>query len=314
MSLVQLLPLLLLGCARALILDAGVWGPADSVHALDSVIAAVEKVAHNPHLSPEKLAKAKLVAMDIKQDIEAVEHGNLTKQEAHNRVGSALKELTAFEADMAKMPADRIAELKKKLAEKEAELKKDKNMMKLLKLKKELIEKKLMLQKLIASKAAAEGGRKSDEEEVAKSSAMVKAVLNMTQGLGTAAQAQKDATFKKVLATVQAREHEVSDALARADAQEKKSEAALDAALKQQLPSLGKGDAVTKGQTMLKQLKSQERRKFAKAKALKQIELKELKEVDAQAAKKDTAGLQKALTKLQQEGRSMQAQSGKFLY
>merc|ERR1740138_1712711 len=159
------------------------------------------------------------------------------------------------------MPADRIAELKKKLAEKEAELKKDKNMMKLLKLKKELIEKKLMLQKLLASKAAAEGSRKSDEDEVAKTSAMVKVVLNMTQGLGHGTQAQKDATFKKVLATVQAREHEVSDALARADAEEKKGEASLDAVIKKQLPSTGKGDAVTKGQSMLKQIKSQERRK-----------------------------------------------------
>jgi hypothetical protein len=279
------------------------------------VIAAVDKVAHNPHLSPEKLAKAKVVTMDIKQDIEAVEHGNLTKQQAHDRVGSAIKELTTFEEDLAKMPADdRIAELKKKLAEKEALLKKDKNMMKLLKLKKELIEKKLMLQKLLASKAAAEGSHKADEEEVAKTGEMVKQVLKLTQGLDKAAQAQKDAALKKVLGTVQAREHEVSDTLAKADAEEKKNEAELDAAMKKQLPSLGKDDAVKKGQSMLKLLKSQEHRKFAKARALKQIELKELKEVEAQATKKDLAGVQRVLAKLQQEGRAVQAQSGKFLY
>jgi hypothetical protein len=314
MSLVSFFPVLLLACARALVLDAGTWGPSDSVHALDAVIVAVEKVTHNPHLSPEKLAKAKLVAMDIKQDIEAVEHGNLTKQQAHERVGSAIKELTAFEEDLAKMPADRIAELKKKLAEKEAELKKDKNMMKLLNLKKELIEKKLMLQKLLASKAASENSRKADEEEVAKTGAMVKQVLNLTQGLGSAAKATKDAALKKVLGAVQAREHEVTESLARADAEEKKSEATLDAALKKQLPSMGKDDAVKKGQSMLKLLKSQERRKFAKARALKQIELKELKEVETQATKKDITGVQQALAKLQQEGRTVQAQSGNFLH
>jgi hypothetical protein len=305
---------LLVAAARAAVLDDSTWGPSDSVNALDAVIAAVDKVVHNPHLSPENLAKAKHVAEDIKGDIEAVEGGNLTKQQAHEKVGAAIKELTAFEEDLRKAPADRLSMLKKQLAQKMAELAKDKSMIKLLKLKKELAEKKLMLQNLLSQKAAAEGGRNADEAEVAKTGAMIKKVLNMTQGLASAAQGVKDATLKAVLGTVQAREHEVADALARADAEEKKGEASLDAAIEKQLPTQGKGDAIAKGQSMLKLLKTQERRKYAKARALKTIELKELKDVEARAEKKDVVGLQKALAKLQQEGRAVQAKSGNFLH
>jgi hypothetical protein len=305
---------LLVAAARAAVLDDSTWGPSDSVNALDAVIAAVDKVVHNPHLSPENLAKAKHVAEDIKGDIEAVEGGNLTKQQAHEKVGAAIKELTAFEEDLRKAPADRLSMLKKQLAQKMAELAKDTSMIKLLKLKKALAEKKLMLQKLLSQKAAAEGGRQADEAEVAKTGAMIKKVLNMTQGLASAAQGVKDATLKAVLGTVQAREHEVADTLARADAEEKKGEASVDAAIEKQLPTQGKGDAIAKGQSMLKLLKTQERRKYAKARALKTIELKELKDVEARAEKKDVVGLQKALAKLQQEGRAVQAKSGNFLH
>lgn len=309
-----LLPALLLACAHAVVLDDGTWGPSDSVHALDAVITAIDKVTHNPKLSPAMLAKAKHAADDIKGDIEAVEGGNLTKKQAHERVGAAIKELTALEEDLAKEPADRMAVLKKQLAEKQAQLAKDNNMMKMLRLKKSLVEKKLMLQKLLAQKVAAEDGRKADEEEVAKISATVKQVLNMTQGLGGASQAKKNATLKTVLGTVRAREQEVSDQLARADAKQNQTLASLGAAMKQKAPTRGKDDAITKGQSLLKLLKGQARRKFAKARALKQIELKELKDVEAQAEKKDIVGLQRALTKLQQEGRAVQTKSGNFLH
>lgn len=305
---------LFLTVAHAYVLDDGTWGPSDSVHALDGVIAAVDKIAHNPHLSPEKLAKARHVAEDIKGDIEAVESGNLTKQQAHEKVGAAIKELTAFEADLHKAPADRLAMLKKQLAEKEALLKKDQNMMKLLNLKKQLIEKKLMLQKLLAQKAAAEDSQKADEAEVKKTSAMVKKVLNMTKGLEGAAEAVKSATLQAVLGAVKSRQQEVSEALAKADAEQKKDEASLDSTIKKQLPAQGKGDAVSKGQSMLKLLKTQERRKFAKARALKQIELKELKEAQTKVEKKDVAGLWKVLARLQQEGQALQAKSGNFLH
>jgi len=298
-------------------LDESMWGPSDSVHALDAVVAAVDKVVKNPHLSPERLAEAKRVAEDVKGDVEAVENGKLTKAQAHEKVGAAIKELTAFEANLTKVSSglDKIAMLKKQLAEKKAELAKDENLMKLFKLKKELAEKKLMLQKLINQKADSENSNKADQEEVAKTSAMVKDLVAMAKNLrGGNSKQELPAPLKAVLATVQARDHAVSDALAKIDAEQKKSEASLDAAMQKQMPTKGKGDALAKGQSMLKLLKTQERRQFAKARALKQIELKELKDAEASIEKGDITGLLKVLVKIQQESQKLQAKSGNFLY
>jgi len=306
---------LLFGLASSL--DEGTWGPSDSVHALDAVITAVDNIAKNPHLTPSSLAEAKHVAEDVKGDIEAVENGKLTKAQAHEKVGAAMKELTAFAANLTKVSSnlDRVSMLKKQLAEKKAELAKDENMLKIFKLKKELAEKKLMLQKLINQKASAENSHKADQEEVAKTSAMVKDLVAMAKNLrGANSTKELPAPLKAVLATVQARDHAVSDALAKMDAEEKKSEASLDAAMQKQMPTKGKGDALAKGQSMLKLLKTQEHRQFAKARALKQIELKELKDAEASIEKGDIAGVQKVVIKMQQESQKLQAKTGNFLY
>lgn len=284
--------------ARGAVVDADyhkqdMWGPADSVHALDAVIAAVDKVANNKHLTPERRARAQHVAEDIKKDIEAVEGGNLTKQQAHERVGHAMQELSAFEAELmnqtaqAKNTEDRIAMLKKRLADKQAELAKDKSLMKLLKLKKELVEKKLMLQNLLAQKAASEGGHDATETAslVKNLVAMGKAGMNKTS-----------------LERVQAREKEVADGLAKMDAKHTKNEGAFKA--------FNSGNA-TRETKMLKMLKSQEKRIFKKARALKQEELNELKEAEASVKQGDVARLRKVLGKIEHEG---DAKSGKFLH
>merc|ERR1719510_345465 len=90
--------LLLLAAASATVEDA--WGPPESVHALDAVIVAVNKIVAMPHLTPEKLARAKVVAADVKSNIEAVEGGKLSKQEANKKIASAIKELTSFQSEM----------------------------------------------------------------------------------------------------------------------------------------------------------------------------------------------------------------------
>merc|ERR1719464_1567230 len=135
---------------------------------------------------------------------------------------------------------------------------------------------------------------------------------NSTKGAGAGKQ-ELPAPLKAVLATVRARDHAVSDGLAKMDAEEKKSEASLDAAMQKQMPTQGKSDAIAKGQTMLKLLKTQEHRRFAKARALKQMELKELKDAENSIEKGDVAGLQKVLVKMQQDGQKLQAKTGNFL-
>lgn len=285
------------------------WGPADSVHALDGVIGAVERVVKLPNLTPAQLEEAKKMAADVKSSIEAVESGKLSKQQAHEKVGASLKELTAFEAELTKPSAveQRMAALTKQLAEKKDALAKAEKMMHLLNLKKKLMEKKLKLQKLLLAKDDAAKKDKSAAEEAANMGQLVKEVRSATAKW-------TESGTKTALAAVQAQEAAVSKGLASIDETQKKGDVMMEAALKGQLGGANKGDALAKGQAMLKELKKQEHRKLAKVRAMKQLELKELKDVEAKIKRHDVAGLQQSLQNIEGQSKALQAKSGKFLY
>jgi hypothetical protein len=293
------------GCVSAV--DEDAWGPPDSVQALGAVIGMVDKLVKSAK-TPEALKKAQVLAADVKADIEAVEGGNLTKAQAHDKVGAAIKELTAFETQLSKPPpmdparAQKLAELEKKLAEKKAELAKDENMIKLFKLKKELAEKRLRLQGLLDSKKNQEKNAKADQAEAAKTNDMVKSLVSMAKNSGLKAKEEMPAPMKAILASVESQRVSVADDLKKMEAEEKAGEAKIDGAL-------GKG-ADAQSQGMLKRLKKEQHRKFAKAQALKRIELNELKDAEASVESGDIAGLQKTLAKIEQEGKALQAKAG----
>merc|ERR1712129_563481 len=136
-----------------------------------------------------------------------------------------------------------------------AELAKAESMMKLLKLKKMLDEKRLQLQNLMDQKRASEAGRGSDAADATQTNQMVKKLLSMTKSL-TAAKKDSSA-FNDALAVVQARKHEVSDGITRLEAEEKKTGVTLRGALSKGVT----GD--TKVQGMLKHLEAEEHHKFA---------------------------------------------------
>lgn len=284
------------------------WGPVDSVHALDGVVEAVGKIVKLPHLSPAQLDQAKKIATDVKNDVEAVESGKLSKAQAHEKVGASLKELAEFETELTKPSAtdEMLATLKKHLAEKQASLAKAQKMMHLLNLQKELMEKKLLLQKLLAAKANTATKQKTDEQEAALMSELVKKVQGVEAHWN-------NTTVHSALGAVRAREEAVSKRLSVMDATEKRSEEMMESALKNQIVGT-KGDALVKGQAMLKQLKKREQRKFAKARAQEQLTLDELKDVESKLEKHDVTGLPKSLLKIEQASKSEQAKSGKFLY
>jgi len=302
-----MLRILSLAAVATVALADGTWGPADTAHALDGVIGAVEKIVHLPHLSATQLEQAKKIAADIKVDVEAVESGKLTKEQAHEKVGEGMKELAAFAAKLQKTGSlsERKAELEKQLHEKEAALAKLEKQMKLLKLKKLLAEKKLALQNLLASKAA---GQDRSAAEDAKATAAVVTQLHGLKDL-------KGVDAMKALQTVQQQEKAVGERLARLDAGQKKSEAMMTAAVQDELKAGSSGkDALEKGKKMIQALEKREKRKFAKVRAGQQIELEGLKEAEASLKGHDSAGLQKSLQKLDQLSKSTQAKSGKFLY
>jgi len=302
-----MLRILSLAAVATVALADSTWGPADTAHALDGVIGAVEKIVHLPHLSATQLEEAKKIAVDIKVDVEAVESGKLTKEQAHVKVGEGMKELAAFAAKLQKSGglSERRAQLEKQLHEKEAALAKLEKQMKLLKLKKLLAEKRLAMQNLLAAKAAGQDRSAADD---AKATAAVVTQLHGLKDL-------KGADAMRALQTVQQQEKAVGERLARLDAGQKKSEAMMTAAMQGELKSPASGkDALEKGKKMIQELEKREERKFAKVRAVQQIELEGLKEVEASLKGHDGAGLQKSLQKLDQLSKSTKAKSGKFLY
>jgi len=288
------------------------WEPPDSVHALDAVITAVNKLVLIPHLTPEKLAKAKIVAEDIKHSIESVEGGKLSKQEAHKKIGSALKELTSFQAEMlseSNVPnmSSKLANLQKQLATKKAELAKAESMMKLLKLKKMLAEKRLQLQNLMDQKRTSDASRSNDANEAAKTNQIVKKLLGMSKSLAGAKTGSS--AFTDALSVVQSRKKEVSEALARLESEDKKAGVSIRGAI-----SKGGVTDNNKVQSMLKHLEAEEHRKFAKAEALKKIEMNDLKDAEVSINKHNVPALQRTLFKMAKESKALQAKAGKFLY
>jgi len=245
--------------------------------------------------------------------VEAVEGGKLTKEQAHEKVGEAMKELVAFSATIEQQANEKVgdgskrkAELQQRLAEKEAALAKLQKQMEVLKLKKELVEKKLMLQKLLAAK---QGNTEQGEEDG-------KAMVKLTEQLQRAAGNIKGAEAAKALQAVQQREEAVKAHLARLAADQTKSEEMMKAAVEGKLMNGGsqKEDALQKGRQMIKELEKREKRKFAKVRAGQQLELEGLKEAEAGLKSHDAAALKKSLQKLEQESKALQAKSGKFLY
>jgi len=310
--------------ADALTVRAGMWGPGD----LKDVEMALEHIL-SLHMTPEMHKRAQVVASDVKTDISAIALSrNLTKTERQQKVRAAIQELVAFQDEMqnatttmeqeekmkAKMgklgkeldPA-KLEELKKELTLKKAELAKDEQAIKLMKLKKQLAEKELELDNLEIQKAHDKSAKTSVEDSKAQAE-LLKNLMAMSKNLTQSPQ------VGKVVADLKKRAKSLTDTLTSIDTTQKKSEAQLDEALKNQLASSGKQDAISKAQSMIKSLKKQEERKFQKVRAVKKSELNDINTAIRSVEKGDVAELKKTLQKMQAEGKATDAKSGHFLY
>jgi len=312
------------------------WGPADSIPALDVVIQAVDKLAKTPGFTQEEATHARQVAVEVKKDIEEVENNKtLTKAQAHEKVGKALKELTGLQSDMSKarqvamdkeaaadaMPSnitaikEKMAEMQKELADKKGALEKDESMIKLYNLQKELIEKKLKLQKLLDQRSKGQDVKAQQAEQGKQEAAMVKDVLSAASNVTVKSESKDElpAKLQAVLVNLKGRESKLAEEVAKEAASENKYETALNKELKE-LPSKAKTADLAKGQHMIKSLLAEEKRKFRKAEASKKIELNEIKEAEATIEKRDLVGLKKVMSKMQTESKALQAKSGDFLH
>jgi len=299
-----------------------VYNPPNAGVALDAVEKALTNIVNSPNLSKDQLAQAKKVSSDIEKTVAELEtpKGKLLSKEAKAaKVTASIKELQALQSDWQKASEKTIAsrkeELMKKLKEKEAELAKDNKMLKVIKLEKQLAEKKLALEKLVEMK----NEKAASQEEQKKQAAQQEMVSNLLKA-AKSLQASKGAPAKdgKALTGVQTflegRMKEVSSSISKLDAAEKKREAEIEAAVGAQVPANGKTDAIVKGRSLLNVLLKKEKRNFKKSEATLKNELHELTEAVTSIKKGDGAALAKVMNHMQGEMKALQAKSQKFLY
>merc|ERR1719364_136609 len=136
----------------------------------------------------------------------------------------------------------------------------------------------------------------------------------MTGSMPKDAKAELPAPLKSALAEVKAFSKKESDALAKMEKSNKEMMAALDAEMKKKVPTLGKNDALAKGQQMMNRLKKQEHRQFKKAEAQKKTQLTELKTIEQSIEQHDAKKLTSVLQKMQREAKAAAEQSGGFLH
>merc|ERR1719160_867064 len=135
---------------------------------------------------------AEKVAADVRAAIKVVESNStkLTKTERNQKIGAAVKELMELQAEFkpkARLSAEetkaKLAELEKNLKAKKELLAKEEQMIKLYTLQKELAEKKLQLQNLIAKKEQSEAAKKSGAADAAEEAKFVSKFMNLTNDL-----------------------------------------------------------------------------------------------------------------------------------
>jgi len=140
--------------------DTTMWGPADGVKAFAALETALDKIT-SIHMSPEESKHAEKVAADVRNAIKVVESNatNITKAQRNAKIGAAVQELMELQAEFkprkqltSEEAKAKLAELEKNLNAKKELLAKEESMIKLYTLQKELAEKKLQLQNLIAKK------------------------------------------------------------------------------------------------------------------------------------------------------------------
>jgi len=324
----------LFACLAVASTSVTVYDPPEAGPALDAVEKALASIVSNPHLPKAMMAEAKKAVANVEDTVhflESKEGKALSKAERGAKVMSAIKQLQDLQSSWQKAStvsiADRKAALMKQLKDKEAELVKDKKMMKVLNLEKALAEKKLALQKLIEQKQNA-AATKESEKETKEQDDMVANVLFMARTLASAKGASakmSDAVKKatedkpKLLATVSTyingRMAILSSNMKQIDDAQKKREAEIKATLGGDAAGAAKTkeekEEMKKSQAILTMLMKKEARNAKKMRAGLQSEYNELSSAAAEIKKGDLQKLAEVMQHMQGEKK---AKSGKFLY
>jgi len=324
------LRVIVVACLAAVSSSVAVYDPPEAGPALDAVEQALKNIVKNPHMPAAMMAAAKKAVANVEDTVHFLESAKgkaLSKDARGAKVMTAIKQLQDLQtnwshASEAKV-ADRKAALTKQLKEKEAELKKDMKMMKVLTLEKALAEKKLTLQKLIEAKQAKDA-HEDDAKAVAAREDMIAKVLKMAKDVQDSKGAKSTMTHAvksvaggnaKLLVEVnsylEGRMKTLSANLKQIDDAQKKREDEIKATLGADVGTKANAEELKKSKAILTMLMKKEARNNKKMRVGLQSEYNELSGAVASIKKGDISGLSKVMEHMQSE---MKKSSKKFLY
>merc|ERR1740115_583749 len=117
-----------------------------------------------------------------------------------------------------------------------------------------------------------------------------------------------------ILNKLQSRSKKLQDSIANLNSEEKSAAKQLDGAVGGAVPTKSKDDAISRGQSLIRNLKRQEHRKFEKARALKKRELTEITAAIHSTESGDIKALTQTLQKMQAEYKALNANGDTFLH
>jgi len=133
---------------------------------LSAVEGSLKKLVEGGHMSPEMLAKAKMVASSVDGIVDQIEAGKLVGDAQRQEVAGAIQQLTGLEHDLSNAPAmGKVTQMERQLVEKKAMLANEEKELQVFKLQKDLLEKKEALSKLVAEQKVMEGEKKAEEQD-----------------------------------------------------------------------------------------------------------------------------------------------------
>lgn len=312
-------------------------------------LAAVEmdlkKVVESPALASHEMSNAKKVVVDVESALDDIESGKLDAKARSQKVATSIQKLQKLTDDLYKLTrTSKKADLERKIAEKKAMLLKDEKYLKFASLEKELIEKRIALQKLVSAKKAAEEQEKerqdsaADQEKVSKLLIAAKAlavgraspkeatVVAASAPTANASTDSHEASAKErlvnttaiqgILTDLRAREAKAAASLAKMDAdfhqREEKMKRGIEAG--RIAPKNVQTDALTRGRQMMQMLLKREHRVYLKTRAVRSSELDELRSGIKSIESGDVAALTALMKKMQHESKLMEAKSKNFLH
>lgn len=327
----------------ALVCADDAWSPQNGLQHLESLIESV-------HLAPEDVTQATQVIRDVSRDIEDMERTNMTGPQVRKRLGAAMSAMAAFEQRLASSPKTsstkrQVLILRHRITGQQEVLKKAQEELPLMKLQMQLLEKKIILENLIAEKATGEISPEELDERKAliarlnATASLLSDKENATQG-GQKKEQQIQETLTWLHASVQNATKSVEqmeeverltaaefDLLDRTESSVEETQEALDedqrtsnmTANRSNLSNSSNASNLTASphQAILpkaKMYRKQALHQIGKAESIQRAELKELRDAEASIQKRDSHALKEVVNKMQTEVKFLQPSPKAFIY